>query len=130
MADEFVANVGSEGCLSLEKLGSTLCLTNRYIIERGSQTEIALRFSSKERRPDWPEDFTLTCEVPTLLLTVHAATRQEREQIIRDVESVLRYSGNGNGNGSVPAIRQLPLDTCSGGWDSGARSGCFGTRET
>jgi hypothetical protein len=93
MADEYIANLNIGRQPILDKIGRELSLTGHYIIERCVQDELALRFSNRDRRPDWPEDFTLNYDGQALFLTVHAASKQERDKLIQDVESVLKFYG-------------------------------------
>jgi hypothetical protein len=92
MGEEFISDLKRAG-QSLEEVAEKLCGTARYIVEQSSETKVLLRFSNRDRRPDWPEDLTIKCNDRTLLLTIHSATTKESEQIVRDVESVFHDLG-------------------------------------
>jgi hypothetical protein len=85
MSDEYISTI-SGPFVSLKPIANALFLTDRYVIEQCTDTEAALRLSSKERRLDWPEDFALTRGAGNLLVAVCSATKHERDDIIRDVE--------------------------------------------
>jgi hypothetical protein len=93
MADEYIANLNVGSQPVLDKIGRELSLTGRYVIERCVQDEVALRFSNRDRRPDWPEDAILNYDGQALFLTIHAASKLERDKLIQDVESVLKVYG-------------------------------------
>lgn len=91
MGDEYIAEVDKECLPSLEKVARELQLTKRYFVESASETAVAFRLSNKERRPDWPEDFVLSCRSNALVLTIYAGSETE---IVRDVESALSRCGS------------------------------------
>jgi hypothetical protein len=93
MGDEFFARLDEGKYPSMEKLIGTLCQTSRYVIEKTGHNEAALRFAHRQRRPDWPEDFTLTIYQDGLLLTIYGSTGSEREQLVKDAESALHFLG-------------------------------------
>src|SRR5262249_401608 len=93
MGDEFIAKLSPGKFPSMEKLIGTLCESSRYVIEKAGQNEAALRFANKQRRPNWPEDFTLSIHEDGLLLTIYGANGPEREQLVKDAQSALHFLG-------------------------------------
>ncbi|HVU26555.1 MAG TPA: hypothetical protein VHG71_02325 [Verrucomicrobiae bacterium] len=92
MGDEYIANLDDDKKLPLDKIANALCFTNRYVLVECSMGAIALRSSQREWQPGdpdcWPEDFRLCYDDGKLLLTIHGSTRQERTEIIHDIQSV------------------------------------------
>src|SRR4051794_24576578 len=94
MADEFLAPLNAEQRLPpLDEIARELCAVNSYTCERSAAGQATFRFCRQERRRHWPEDFILTHRGGDLLLTVHAATRSERETLLRNLESTLNRHG-------------------------------------
>ena len=87
MADEFSALISCQSKPSLDVIAEVIGANKTYICERKSADEIAFRFSDHAGRNDWPEDFALNYKGSSLILTIHQATKHQRERIVGDIES-------------------------------------------
>lgn len=92
MADEFTAALEAKDQISLVEISRDLSALGRYFCERSSQNEAALRFTL-ERRPDWPEDYTISYEGDVLFVVIHVGNRLQREAVLEDIRAVFIRHG-------------------------------------
>jgi hypothetical protein len=64
-----------------------------WIVIASSQSRLRLRSAKRQTRPVWPEDVTVFIDSSNLDLVSDGATREEREELIRFIERVLRSHG-------------------------------------
>jgi hypothetical protein len=94
MADEFFAPLSDgQARPALSVIAQDLQALTNYTVERISEKESSLRFSGTKRRDDWPEDFTVSYEHEGVLITMHAANRDERTMLLRDLEKAFHRYG-------------------------------------
>ena|SRR5258706_13636424 len=90
MGYELHAPVKSGKEVSLAKIADELCSKNNYVLEGAGPKMLNLRLSSKERRSDWPEYFSLfQHDDGGLLLTIHNSNWNEIKKIVGDIELAL-----------------------------------------
>ena len=94
MGEEFLVNLSDDTKPSLEKLSRELSLLSRYSIEHKTEISVAFRWSHKDRRLDWPEDFTVHDHDLALIVNVHSGSKKEKDQILQDVKFALEQSGS------------------------------------
>jgi hypothetical protein len=93
MADEYIAHLNRSIHQQWRLVLDKMLHTQRYELEGSPGATMRFRYFNQPRRDVWPEDITLELDGDTVLLTIHAGTKEQRAELLDDFWKTLQELG-------------------------------------